>query len=196
MLCDQSLEQDISIVDYLFRKTKLCGTCYQSLIFKPQKIQVEEFKVQSYYLYNEGFKRLLLQYKEAYDEALAPLFLERLHTTLLRYRHYTIVFVPSSQENIARRGFHHLQTIFQNYKTLDLFYKSKNHNQNHLNAVQRQEIKQYIHIKPIPLPKKILLVDDVLTSGSSVLSCARLLKNKAVKLKIFVLSYNHLWKIK
>lgn len=196
MLCNRNIFESISLSQYLFTNNYLCFNCDDNLKYQPIKFKIENFTIQSLFLYDEGFKKLLLQYKEAYDEALALVLVEKLKFLLkFKYFNYTIVWVPSSNENIKRRGFQHLEIILKklNLKYLDLFYKDGDFNQNNLNSLERTAISKHIFIKNIPIPKKVLLIDDIITTGSSIISCAKLLSKYPVKLKILTLSYNISW---
>lgn len=194
LLCDGYLHEQRSLFDFFTRDDNLCFKCRQSLKRKPVDFIFEGVEVHSLFPYCEGFKKLLLQYKELYDEKLYSCFLlQDLKRLRKKYKGYTIVLVPSCQENYARRGFDHLELIFKELKLpiLKLFYKDGNYNQNNLNFDDRKKIINHIFMKNIEVPKKILLVDDVITSGSSLKACLNYLK--IIKIKCIIISYNYIY---
>lgn len=195
LLCDGYLHEGRSFISYLLKNDVLCLKCRNSLQKEPINFIFDGVETYCLYPYCEGFKKLLLQYKELYDEKLYSVFLfEDLKKLRKKYKGYTIVFVPSSEENYKRRGFDHLELIFKELKLpiLKLFYKDGNHNQNNLNFEKRKEITKHIFALNIDLPKKILLVDDVITSGSSLRACLNYLK--VLQVKIIIISYNYIYK--
>lgn len=195
--CDDFLYHNLNLFEYLVYDDCLCKKCRSSLVFKPQNFLIEDLKVESFYLYEENFKLLLLSYKEFYDEALYPVFIrDKLLYLKLKYFNYTISYVPSSFDNFKRRGFNHLEMIFKELKLekIDLFYKDGNYNQNNLNFKDRAKIKNHIFLKEnIKIPKKVLLVDDVVTSSATIMACYKILKLKNIKTKALIISYNSFW---
>lgn len=136
------------------------------------------------YIYNDFFKELLYRYKGLGDLALAPIFLEA-HKSILkkRYKGYTLVVVPSYSEDNIRRGFAFLPWI---YKELDLpiispFIKQIPYKQ--ASSKHREEIKDVIVFKDQVYlkDKKLLLVDDVMTSGHTLKTCKKLLETQQPK---------------
>lgn len=131
------------------------------------------------YVYNDFFKEILYRYKGLGDLALAPIFLEEFGSTIRkRYKHYVIVLVPSNADDNFRRGFAFLPWIFKslNMPIISPFSKQITYKQS--SSKNREEIKNVIILKnKIDLRnQKLLLVDDVLTSGHTLATCICLLK--------------------
>ena len=131
------------------------------------------------YIYNEFFRELLYRYKGLGDLMLAPLFLEE-HKKYLkkRYKDYTIAVVPSFHDDNLRRGFAFLPWIYRELglPIISPFLKQLSYKQ--ATSKHRERIKEVIVLKEhIYLKdKKILLVDDVMTSGYTLKTCKALLE--------------------
>lgn len=193
LLCDKELSNGGNIVNLIFDEDVICYKCRKDLNYKPIILKIKEQEIYSLYLYDEHLSRLILQYKESYDEALYIVFLYPYVSKLKkRYQGYTVVLAPSSIENLNRRGFNHLQKIFEilGLPILDCLYKDLNINQNNLSFSDREKIIDHILVKDVKLPEKVLLVDDILTSGSTIIGCLKALENKTSDIKVLTIAYN------
>lgn len=197
LLCHSVDKRTSSIFSLLFNDDVLCDKCRSSFKYKPKVIKFKGIKVKSYYVYEGGFKDCLLQYKEAHDEALAPVFINRIKNKLkLRYFRYTFVLAPSSKEHIDERGFNHLEKILENSNIIyqKCFVKSQCIKQAHLSKEKRKEIKNSLKlVDKSNIPRKIVIFDDVLTTGNTMYSLYELIKSTKIKVVMISLSYNKLW---
>ena len=73
-------------------------------------------------------------------------------------------------------------------EVIDVLYKSQDISQKHLSFKDREQIGKYLHLKNEQLlrGKKILLIDDVITSGSSIKAAYRLIRPHCLDLKVYV----------
>ena len=99
---------------------------------------------------------------------------------------------PSSKETDKERGYNHVVEMF---KTLHLkmnccVHKTKDMKQSDLKASERHKIKEFLEIDDVDFSKKkILIVDDVYTTGSTVKAMIDLIKTKhPKKIKVLVMS--------
>lgn len=174
----------------------ICYPCF--LLLKPQ---VKEYKISGYpimtlYRYDGKIKDLVYQYKGCADIALRNIFLQYFLADLrIKYPDYTISFAPSNKEENQKRGFNHIEELLTqlNNKKVDCFYKKINWKQSGQKFEERSKIKQIISINAGMLEgiKKLLIVDDVITSGNTIIACAELAAKHGIKkIKLLVVCRN------
>ena len=148
------------------------------------------------YKYDDEIKSLLYQVKGCYDIELAEVFLINYSLELsLLYKGYVVLPAPSYYKSEQQRGFNHLYEIFKLLRLpiYDVFEKTEDIKQSANSKKDRAKISNYIRLKNnVDLTnKKILLVDDVLTTGSTMNALINLVKEKNVKnIKVLLLSSN------
>ena len=193
IFCDKDYYRHSTFFHAFFTKDPLCSDCRSAMAKKYHKIKSEDLLVMTFYDYSDLFKDLLLQYKECYDEALKEVFLYEIKDYLrLRYHDYTFIWVPSSQKDLQRRGFDHMRLMLENsgLKYLDALQKNSDLSQNLRSLKERQIMRQNIAIKEgVCIPKKVVLIDDVLTTGASMSGAYQALASKACKIACVALAY-------
>lgn len=158
------------------------------------KFSVSGYKAISIYDYDGVIKEKLYQFKGCYDYELKDIFLEYFHFYLkLHYCSYFVVPVPSFIEHDKMRGFNHVESIFSLFKRrmVKCIEKIDDVKQSDLNRNERSQIINHLRIKDNTnlKDKKILIVDDVYTTGSTIKGMIHLLeKLKPKKIKILVMS--------
>ena len=175
LICFKSVYRHTYLLS-MFASPNLCLDCLGKLdvIFKKETLY--NTPILYLYTYNDFFKSLLFRYKGQYDLALAPVFLDAYLWWLQRkYRRYIVAPCPSSNSQNMIRGFAPMEEIA---KTLNLplftgLYKKYEYKQSDQHFYNRARIKDVIAIRDEEKikGKKVLLIDDVMTSGHTVKAC-------------------------
>jgi len=197
LVCKQDIYRDTCIRTLFVKQEKICFSCSDKLIDVFIKQKIEEIEVRYLYLYNDFFRKLLYQYKGLYDIALKDLFLLK-HQKYIRkkYKGYTIVPTPSFDLENKTRGFSPVEEIVRTLK-MPIFlglYKKKAYKQALQSYSKRKEILNIIGIQQQEQlnNKKILLIDDVMTSGYTIKACIMQLQTvKYQDLKIIIIAKNN-----
>lgn len=200
-ICFQRID-DFSFSHILSKSSCICEKCFGN--FKPRYIHFDVIGVKalSIYEYDQNIKDLLFKFKGCFDIELVNVFFDRcLWYLKLRYIGYHIIPIPSYHLDDEKRGFNHVQQLYSglNLPMLNIVKKVKNVKQANLKKKDREktdgrfEINDYSIIKN----KKILIVDDVCTTGSSLKAIIKLVrKGKPKKIEVLVMAKNVLKPIK
>jgi ComF family protein len=190
-----------------YNKNYLCLDCLKKLNFKPnfnclecgQKI-VERCRIKEHsrlikYLISFGFyeneflKRMVLLGKDGYKEIFDD-FGEIISSFLKNYdfKDYSLVFVPATKRKLLDRGFNQSEVLAEklaknlNLKIFSGLVKIKDtEDQANLGFEKRlNNLKDVFKVKSSP-PKRIILVDDIKTTGTTLKECAQVLKKAGAK---------------
>ncbi len=191
-----------------------CGKCSNIIEYYHEKVDIcanEEEKcdmVISAILYDGFLKEKVLQYKFRGAKYLAPSFAEILIPKVYKYSadFDYIISVPISEKRLKERGYNQSDLIAKylskftkvQYKQ-DVLIKIKNNmKQSELNLNERKEnVKDAYSIKNIEVikDKRIILLDDIYTTGATLNECARILKSAVAQVVIgMTLMYGELEK--
>lgn len=172
----------------------ICPTCYRKFAFIDKKRTIDEIELRVLFEYDEQMKNTVYQFKANYDYELRTTFLEYLKNDLkFYYRNYVIVPAPSAKEGNEKRGFNHVQSVFSilGLPMVPLIEKTANIEQKDLSVKERKNIKHILTIKDGNKlhGKNVLIVDDVITTGSTIKAMINLIKPyNPRKIKVLVLS--------
>ncbi len=177
----------------MFKNTSICHRCFSRFKVQLKSFDVDGYKALFLFDYDQTVQELLYQFKGCFDIELSQAFLEYFRVYLkLKYSGFTIIPAPSSKEADEKRGFNHVVEIFSTLKLpmLRCVYKTKDVKQADLNAKERKEVSKILKIDDVNLSKKrILIVDDVYTTGSTIRSMINLVKTKNPKeIQVLVMS--------
>ena len=196
LLCGCEMQQG-SLRDILFNEDIICEACRSKWERKKIDFRLDGIRVRSDYVYNDAFSECLIQYKECCDEALKDVFLYRIKDVIRkRYKGYTVCLMPSSTTKLAVRGFNHLAGMYESLvmKMIDPFEKVEEKDQKGAGRMERRNMEHGIRLKPdVQLPKKLLLCDDTITTGSTLKVALRVLDHNSYRIEIYCVSANHFW---
>ncbi|MGT2925990.1 ComF family protein [Streptococcus cuniculipharyngis] len=216
LLCGQSLPRQFSFTDLLYlKKSRVCLCCSCQASFEPigpqhcpacakpgqnelcldchywqEQGQVVEHT--SLYHYNEAMKAYFSRYKFEGDYLLRAVFSQDIKLALKSYKDYTLVPVPLSPEGLAKRRFNQV-TAFLDHAGLsyqELLGKKDGVKQSSKTRQERLASCQTFYLTSRqPLPAKILLIDDIYTTGATLNLIRQLFQQAGVKeLKTFSLA--------
>lgn len=170
----------------------ICDECRMKMKSCYQCFKLDDLSCEGFYVYDGLVKDMLLQYKEFMDEALYPVFLfPYIRYLCHKYQGYTLVILPSSASAYRRRGFSHVEKMFSilGMSMICPFVKDEVE-QKHRSVLERRNIKEFIHLVEDLPSTPLLLVDDMCTTGSTLLAAYNLIKNHPYKLHAVVCCYH------
>lgn len=169
----------------------LCGLCQLST--NVLNLNVGEFKVLSFYKYETTVRVLLLRYKDGRDRSLAQPIMWRIKKKLKKYtRGKMVVVVPSRLDSQISRSFHHVEYLLDSAGIVShsIFENKALHDQT--NVSDRTDITNNIILVALAeiVNKDVVVVDDIISSGSSLEACMRLVKPYVKSVKGVSISYS------
>lgn len=147
---------------------------------------------ESLYQYNEAMAQFFSQYKFQGDYLLRNVFRKELKRYFKKWSDYTIVPIPISSKRMAERGFNQVTGLLEGagIPYLDMLEKIEVPKQSEKTRQERLSLEQPFSIKEnIDVTEKILLVDDIYTTGATIMLAKEILMKKCKKeIKTFSLA--------
>ncbi|MBQ0050832.1 MAG: ComF family protein [Treponema sp.] len=177
----------------LVSEIELCSSCRESPVIKSCD------GVYPLYSYRLWKKNLLFSWKMLEKRNLSSIFSKLVYARLNELQktlgtNLSVVPVPPRPGKIRDRGWDQIDELCRylhrgwNVKVLKLLRRNSVTQQKKLDRVQRLEtignaysLVSQKRLKKIEIPETVVLVDDVLTTGSTIENCAALLKSLGVK---------------
>ena len=131
------------------------------------------------FIYNQAMKDFFSRYKFDGDFLLRKVFASFLSAELKKYKEYQFVVIPLSHERLLDRGFNQVEGLVEaaDFAYLDLLEKREERASSSKSRSERLETESPFFIKSgVTIPKKILLIDDIYTTGTTINRVKRLLE--------------------
>ncbi|WP_313965550.1 ComF family protein [uncultured Streptococcus sp.] len=210
LLCDQELSNQESLRDLILMKKEnltMCDNCKnkfeqvseascKTCCKKSSETSCEDCQEwerkgksvnhKALYYYNEEMKEYFQKYKFQGDQLLAGLFAEEVKLALKKYKGYTIVPIPLSDERNEKRGFNQVTAILEAARIpyQDVLKKKNTKAQSQKNKKERLKTEQAFERKEFKnksWPEKILIMDDIYTTGATIERAKEMLNVNGVK---------------
>jgi len=195
LICGQDLETELSFTSLLLLKKEEtytcsacfnhferispehCPTCFKEGETSPcqdcqywykEGIQVEHEAV---FIYNEVMKDYFHRYKFDGDYLLRKVFTKVLYQKFQKYKDYQLVLIPLSKERLQQRGVNQVEGLIEGtglsyYNIID---KKEVKASSSMNRADRLQVENPFVIKEgVKIPEKILLFDDIYTTGATI----------------------------
>ena len=204
LLCGQHLGSNLTFRNLLFLKKEAgslcftcsssfekigeehCPTCYKAGVSTScQDCQLWckegiEVSHEAIFSYNQAMKDFFSRYKFDGDYILRKIFATILRDFLIKYKDYHFILIPLSPERYAKRGFNQVAGLIEaaGFSHLDVLGKREEKASSSKNRSERLATELPFFIKEgIRIPKKILLIDDIYTTGATVNRVKSMLEN-------------------
>ena len=204
LLCGQHLKKNLTFGELLFLKKEegsLCLACYSSFEMIGEEHCPNCYKKgvstsckdcqfwckeglevshEAIFTYNQPMKDFFNRYKFDGDYILRKVFSMILNENLKKYKDYHFILIPLSPERYAKRGFNQVAGLIEaaGLSHLDVLGKREEKASSSKNRSERLATELPFFIKEDSrIPKKILLIDDIYTTGATVNRVKSMLEN-------------------
>ena len=169
-------------------KTGLSNHCQDCKLWCKEGVHVDHKAI---FTYNQAMKDFFSRYKFDGDFLLRKVFTSVLAEELKKYRGYQFVVIPLSPKRLLERGFNQVEGLVEaaGFSFKDILGKREERASSSKSRLERLATEIPFFIKDgNSLPEKILLIDDIYTTGATVNRVKRLLEEAgALEVKTFSL---------
>ncbi|QPS71586.1 ComF family protein [Lactococcus garvieae] len=156
-------------------KAEINGVCSDCLRWERKGLSVNHRAV---FTYNPAMEEYFSLYKFMGDYRLRKAFSHYFKAE----KNYTLVPIPVSTERYHERGFNQVLGFLEHLNYTNLLVKKDTAAQSSLSRAERLKNKNTFTIKAkVKIPKKVLLVDDIYTTGNTIQQAIAILKSAGVQ---------------
>lgn len=135
----------------------------------------------SIYIYNDLLKEIIARFKFRGDYVLARIFSEEIKLTIQKLNYDWIVPIPLSKERLYERGFNQAEALVREagekpHQVLSRIHSEKQSKKSREERIQVDQVFQISANENDVKGKRILLIDDIYTTGSTLRHAALILK--------------------
>ncbi|EJN95181.1 ComF family protein [Streptococcus ratti] len=136
------------------------------------------------FCYNQAMKDYFSTYKFQGDYLLRKVFAKTVKKALKNRNGYTLVPIPISRSSLSSRGFNQVEAFLDEAKLpySQLLGKKDSMKQSSKKRQERLSSQQFFYLRKVKaLPDKVILVDDIYTTGTTIQLASQLLCENGVK---------------
>ena len=157
------------------------NSCFDCKIWAKKGYIPKHFAI---YRYEENMKEYFSRYKFMGDYCLRKIFQQEIKANLKSFlkKGYILVPVPLSEERLEERGFNQVKGLLEGIPYKNIFEKREIEKQSSRTREERLSQDNSFSLKKgIELPSKIIIIDDIYTTGSTLYQMVKLLEDLDVK---------------
>ena len=157
-------------------KTGLSMKCQDCQLWCKEGVKVSHSSI---FTYNQAMKDFFSRYKFDGDFLLRKVFSSFLSEELKKYKEYQFVIIPLSPERLLDRGFNQVEGLVEEagFSFQDLLGKREERASSSKSRSERLATELPFFIKSgVTVPKKILIIDDIYTTGTTINRVKKLLE--------------------
>ncbi|MGP4073861.1 ComF family protein [Piscibacillus sp. B03] len=137
---------------------------------------------ESSFTYNTFMKDTMALFKYRGDYELINVFKEEVEQALLPFKDFAFVPIPLSEERFQERGFNQAEAIvnLSEQPTVNLLKRIHSEKQSKKSKRERIFSSNPFKVMDAP-PKKVMLIDDIYTTGTTLRQAAKLILDSGAK---------------